>query len=147
VFTNSPPLVPISQDSVVDVATRYELDGAGFESKHGQEVFLFTKTSRPVLIPSQRPVQWVPGFFVRIKRPGREDDHSLPFRAKVRNDWSYKSSPSVRIHGVDRVTINFTDLYNEARNFSISVFNQTQAQRRIKKKLCDWLESKQMPPE
>jgi hypothetical protein len=28
-----------------------------------------------------------------IKRPGRESDHSPPSRAKVKNAWSYNSTP------------------------------------------------------
>jgi hypothetical protein len=35
-----------------------------------------------------------------IKLPGRETDHSSPSSAKVKNAWSYTSTPPVRLHGV-----------------------------------------------
>jgi hypothetical protein len=31
---------------------------------------------------------------------GREDDHSSPYSAKVKNAWSYTSAPPVRLHDV-----------------------------------------------
>jgi hypothetical protein len=37
---------------------------------------------------------------LRIKRPGREADHSPPSCAEVKNSWSYTSAPPVRLHGV-----------------------------------------------
>ena len=32
------------------------------------------------------------GSFLGIKQPGREVDHSLPFSAKVNNEWSYTAN-------------------------------------------------------
>jgi hypothetical protein len=40
------------------------------------------------------------GFFPGVKRPGREADHSPPSSAKVKNAWSYTSTPPVRLHGM-----------------------------------------------
>jgi len=48
------------RDSVVGIATRYELDGPGIESRWGRG---FPHTSRPVLGPSQHGTQWVTGVF------------------------------------------------------------------------------------
>jgi len=45
--------------SVVGIATRYGLKGPGIESWWGRD---FPHLSRPVLGPTQPPVQWVPGL-------------------------------------------------------------------------------------
>ena len=49
---------PSTQDSVVSIATCYELDGPG--SNPGGERD-FQQLSRPALGLTQPPVQWVPG--------------------------------------------------------------------------------------
>jgi hypothetical protein len=48
----------VGQDSVVGIATRYELDGRGIESLWGRD---FQHSYRLTLGPTQPPVQWVPG--------------------------------------------------------------------------------------
>jgi hypothetical protein len=35
-----------------------------------------------------------------VKRPGHEADHSPQSSAKVKNAWSYTSTPPIRLHGV-----------------------------------------------
>jgi hypothetical protein len=42
---------------------------------------ILSTTSRPVLGPTQPPIQWVPG----VRRPVREADHSLQSRAGAMN--------------------------------------------------------------
>jgi len=41
------------------------------------------------------------GFTPGAKRQGREADHSPPPNSKVKNAWSYTSTPPTRIHGVE----------------------------------------------
>ena len=47
------------QYSSVGIVTRYGLDGPGFESRGGGD---FMRPSRPVLGPTQPPIQWVLGL-------------------------------------------------------------------------------------
>jgi hypothetical protein len=79
-------------------ALDYGLDGRGFESRQGLGIFLFTTASRPVLRPTQPPIQWVPGAIsLGVKRPGHEADHSHPSNAEVNNAWSYTSTPQYKL--------------------------------------------------
>jgi hypothetical protein len=48
----------VGSDSSVGIATRYQLDGPGIESRWGRG---FQHPSRPALGPTLPPVQWVPG--------------------------------------------------------------------------------------
>jgi hypothetical protein len=64
-------------------------------------IFLFTTASRPALVSSQPPIQWVPGALsLRVKRQGREADHSPASRAEAKNAWSYTCTPPIHLHGV-----------------------------------------------
>jgi hypothetical protein len=50
--------------------------------------------SRPAQEPTRPPVQCVPKALIpRVKRPGRGADQSPPSSAKVKNAWSYASTP------------------------------------------------------
>jgi hypothetical protein len=55
---------------------------------------IFSMSSRPVLGPTQPPIQWVPGAIsAGVKRPGHEVDHSPPTSAEVKKTWIYISIP------------------------------------------------------
>jgi hypothetical protein len=47
------------RDSSVGIATRYGLDGPGIESRWRRD---FPRPFRPILAPTQPPIQWVLGF-------------------------------------------------------------------------------------
>jgi hypothetical protein len=57
----------------------------GFESRQGLGIFLFAAALRPLLGPTQPPIQWVPGALsLGVKRLGCEADHSPPSSAEVK---------------------------------------------------------------
>jgi len=63
--------------------------------------FHFATASRPVLGCTQPLIQWAPGILLpKIKRLGREDDHSPPCKTEVKNTWSYTSIPPIRLQGM-----------------------------------------------
>jgi hypothetical protein len=103
-----------------------QLNDLGFESRQEMGIFLLT-ASRSALGPIQPPIQWVPGAFsLGIKRLGREADRSPPSSTKVKNAWSYTSTPNTPSwRGAQlkhRNIFNFrTDygIYNEAHRYQI----------------------------
>jgi hypothetical protein len=73
----------------------------GFDYEWGLGIFLFTTVSRMALGPTQPPIQWVLGdLSLGVKQPVHEADHSPPSSAKVKNVWSYNSTPPKRLHGM-----------------------------------------------
>jgi hypothetical protein len=57
----------------------------GFDSRRGLGFFLFTALSRATLGPAQPPIERVTGALsLRIKRAGRESDHSSSSSAEVK---------------------------------------------------------------
>jgi hypothetical protein len=58
-----------------------------FDSRQGQDRFLYSAVSKPALGPSQPSVWWVPATLsLEIKRSGREADHSPPSSSEVKNN-------------------------------------------------------------
>jgi len=49
-------------------------------SRQEQEIFPFSKASKPALGSNQPPIQWVP----RVKKPGLEADNPLQSSAEVK---------------------------------------------------------------
>ena len=74
------PYMQCGPGSMVGIATGYGLDGPGIESRWQRD---FLHLSRPALVPTQPPLQWVLVLSRGKERPGCEDDHSPPPRAVV----------------------------------------------------------------
>lgn len=87
------------RDTVVGVVTTLWAGWFGVEPRQGQEMFLCS--DRP-------PVEWVPGFFPRVKQLGCEVSHILTASAEVQNNWSCISMPPVRLCGMYRKNFTFT---------------------------------------
>jgi hypothetical protein len=84
------------------------LDVAMSESGQLQEVFLFSKKSKPVLGSTQLPIVWG-RFFRGVKRHvPLEADHSPSSSAEVKNEWIYTSAVPVYFHGVNSHNFTFT---------------------------------------
>jgi hypothetical protein len=67
-----------------------------------KDIFIFIRTSRSALWPTQPPIQHVPGFVPGDKAAGAWSNHS-PSRYCVKNEWSCTSTPIyLFLHGVDR---------------------------------------------
>jgi hypothetical protein len=86
-----------SRDSAVGIATGYGLDDRGVGIRvpmGGSKNFYFSMSSTPALGPTQPPMQWVPGALSpRVKRAGRETDHSPSTSGEVKKTWVYTSTP------------------------------------------------------
>jgi hypothetical protein len=58
------------------------LEDPGIESQQECWVFLFSKTSRPALEPTQTHTKEVWGSFLEVKQQGREASYSVPSSAE-----------------------------------------------------------------
>jgi hypothetical protein len=48
------------------------------------------------------------GYFPRVKRAGRDVNHSSPSSAEFKNEWSYTSALLICLHGLYRDNFTFT---------------------------------------
>jgi hypothetical protein len=75
--------LPVGRDSSVDIATRYGLDGPGFESRWRR---VFPHLSRPALGSTQPPIKCVPGQSRGVKRQGRGVDHPPQLAPRLKKE-------------------------------------------------------------
>jgi hypothetical protein len=74
-----------SRDISVAIATGYKLDGPGLIPGK-DNIFIFSMASRPVLMLTQPPIQWLAGAISpELKRPEHEAGHSSSSSAEVKN--------------------------------------------------------------
>jgi hypothetical protein len=71
----------VGRDSSVDIATRYELDDPRIEPRYRR---YFPHLSRPVVGPTQPPIQLYRVSFQGVKRSGRGFDHPSSSSAEVK---------------------------------------------------------------
>ena len=79
--------------STVGVTTGYGVRSPGIESRWGR---YFPRLSRPALGPTQPPIQRVPGFFKRVKLPGRGVGHPPHLTPRLKKD----SDPLLDLRGL-----------------------------------------------
>lgn len=54
--------------------------------------FFFCIQSKVTTGPNQTSLQWVPGLFHGVRRPGREVDPSPSSNGEVKKEWGYTST-------------------------------------------------------
>jgi hypothetical protein len=85
-----------SRDSSVGIATGYVLDDQGGGSSSPGRVKTFSILHIVKTDSGVRPTTYkmgTGGSFSRVKRQGRETDHSPPTSAEVKKMWNYTSTP------------------------------------------------------
>jgi hypothetical protein len=72
----------------------YGLDDRGWIPRKDKDFFLFVTASTQDMGPTQLPIQLVQrDHSLGINVPGREDNHSPPSCAEVKDAWRYPSTP------------------------------------------------------
>jgi hypothetical protein len=87
----------MGRNGSVAIATRYELDGPGIESRGGGEVFRI-RTDRPRAYLASYTVD--SGFFPGVNRPGRGVEHPPHLAPRLRKKESYTSTPLSDLRGL-----------------------------------------------
>ena len=69
----------------------------------------FSVPSRPALVPTQPPIQWVPGLYRGLRRSECGADYLHPSSAGRANSFELQFSlPSVPVHACHLVTFTLT---------------------------------------
>ena len=82
-----------SQSSCFGIETRLKFGWSGVCILVVDKTSVLFKTSRPAFGPTQPVIEWVPGLFSEVKRPGHEVSHSSPSSAEVKNEWIWSLLP------------------------------------------------------
>jgi hypothetical protein len=94
-------------DGLLSAATAYSVNRLSNGPKvrgsnPGKEIPLFSETSsQPSGLPSL-PFNQHQGSFSQEKHPGCNGDHSPPSNVKIKNWWSYTSTPQKWLHSVGK---------------------------------------------
>jgi hypothetical protein len=73
----------------------------GFDFRRGLAIFLLDAMIKPILGPTQPPIQWLPReLSLPIKWPENEADHSPPSSAKVKECVEIHLHSPIRLQGV-----------------------------------------------
>jgi len=123
-------LSPCSNSSVSTV-TRLWTGQSGVRFTRRGKVFLFSTTFRLALGTTPLLVQWGTGVIAPwVKWLGSEAEHSPPSSVKVKNGWSYTTTPHMHLHGIYRGNLlHYTSLLLYILYFptsSVSCNNDTQ---------------------
>ena len=90
--------------SVERLATGWTVQGSS--PSGGREIFSAAEPWRPATAPTQPLIEYRRSF-PTVRRPGFEAEHSPPYSAEIKNEWSSVSTYSVGLHGSDRDTFTF----------------------------------------
>jgi len=85
------------RDSTVGIEIRYGLDGPGIESRWGRD---FPHPSRPALGPTQLLEIKYRISFPGVKRPGRDVDQPPHLAPRLKKEYSYTCTPTLRLCGL-----------------------------------------------
>jgi hypothetical protein len=91
---------------------------SGVGIRQVQDIFLFTKPSRPALGPTQSPIKAVTGVLSPVvKRPGSEVHNSPPYSAEVQMSGAIHILPLYAFtawRGITLHFINFQIIYSDS---------------------------------
>ena len=135
----------VGRDSSVGIATGYGLDGPAIESRCERN---FPHLSRPALVPTQSPVQWVPGLFPGGKAAGAwrwTPPHLAP---RLKKEYSYTSTPLWSFLACSMVNFTFTFTFTCTLYIALSRLMKTSNTVTFKKiflpYVTGWLQSNDM---
>jgi len=107
---------------VVGITARLLTGRSDVEIPAGEEIFLFSRRTKPALESTQPHIQWVPIFFRLYNLPSRDVYHSTQSSAKGKNECSCTSPLPVSPQTVD--SYSFTLYCTRPTIFSFCVFWQ-----------------------